>query len=271
MKESKNFPLQKKFNVFLIGDSCTDRYIYGSCDRLNPEAPVPILKQSKDIKVNRGMVYNVKDNLKNLGVNVSIRAGGKPCIKTRYIDTRSGQQVLRVDEDFISPKFNTNKLELKQYDAIVISDYSKGFINDKVILDIIKAFKDKPIFIDTKIKDLSFIDSPNVFVKINEHEFHQLRNYNCNLVVTLGSKGAMYNAEVFELFSLAKSIDVVDVCGAGDTFLASLTYKFLQTRNIKKSIRFANVAASITVQHEGNYAPSLQEVEHNYEKYYNKD
>ena len=37
-------PQQKQFKVLLIGDSCTDEYVYGTCERLNPEAPVPILK-----------------------------------------------------------------------------------------------------------------------------------------------------------------------------------------------------------------------------------
>ena len=37
-------PQQKQLKVLLIGDSCTDEYVYGSCERLNPEAPVPILK-----------------------------------------------------------------------------------------------------------------------------------------------------------------------------------------------------------------------------------
>ena len=36
-------PQQKQLKILLIGDSCTDEYVYGTCDRLNPEAPVPIL------------------------------------------------------------------------------------------------------------------------------------------------------------------------------------------------------------------------------------
>jgi bifunctional ADP-heptose synthase (sugar kinase/adenylyltransferase) len=52
----------------------------------------------------------------------------------------------------------------------------------------------------------------------------------------------------------------MDVCGCGDTFLAALTVQYLYTKNIEKSIMFANVAAGITVQHRGNYAPSFDEV-----------
>jgi sugar/nucleoside kinase (ribokinase family) len=52
----------------------------------------------------------------------------------------------------------------------------------------------------------------------------------------------------------------MDVCGCGDTFLASLTAQYLFTKDIEKAIIFANVAAGITVQHRGNYAPSYDEI-----------
>jgi sugar/nucleoside kinase (ribokinase family) len=56
-------------------------------------------------------------------------------------------------------------------------------------------------------------------------------------------------------------VGVVDVCGAGDTFIASLAYFYLATKNIDMAIRKAITAASITVQHMGVYAPSLEEIE----------
>jgi sugar/nucleoside kinase (ribokinase family) len=55
-------------------------------------------------------------------------------------------------------------------------------------------------------------------------------------------------------------VDVVDVCGAGDTFLAALAVQYLYTKNIEQSIIFANVAAGLTVQHRGNYAPTYDEI-----------
>ena len=45
--ELENTPPQKQFKVLLIGDTCIDEYIYGICERLNPEAPVPILSTIK--------------------------------------------------------------------------------------------------------------------------------------------------------------------------------------------------------------------------------
>lgn len=53
---------------------------------------------------------------------------------------------------------------------------------------------------------------------------------------------------------------LVDVTGAGDTFLSALTYMYLQTKDMLQSIEFANKAASITVQHVGVYAPELKDI-----------
>jgi sugar/nucleoside kinase (ribokinase family) len=76
------------------------------------------------------------------------------------------------------------------------------------------------------------------------------------LIVTLGGRGARYKDKIYS----APTIEVADVCGAGDTFLSALTYQYLLTNNIEKAIMFANIAASITVQHRGNYAPSYDEI-----------
>jgi ribokinase len=97
---------------------------------------------------------------------------------------------------------------------------------------------------------------PDVFIKINELEYNNATSNHDNLIVTLGSKGAMYNGNIFP----TKSAEVTDVCGCGDTFLAALATQYLFTKDIEKAIIFANVAAGITVQHRGNYAPSYDEI-----------
>jgi hypothetical protein len=91
----------------LIGDSCIDEYYYGSCDRLNPEAPVPVLKITR-WSSSAGMAANVKSNLEAFGCDVDFMTGGKKSIKRRYIDDRSKQHIVRVDEDKINPPFNPN-------------------------------------------------------------------------------------------------------------------------------------------------------------------
>ena len=115
---------QKQFKVLLIGDSCTDEYVYGTCERLNPEAPVPILKFNRR-ETTKGMAWNVRDNLMSFGMEVYIATNEETIIKTRYIDEKYNQQILRVDDE---PSVKPMDYELPDYefDALVISDYNKG-------------------------------------------------------------------------------------------------------------------------------------------------
>ena len=82
------------------------------------------------------------------------------------------------------------------------------------------------------------------------------KTYNDDLIVTNGSKGVTYKNKNYS----ARQVEVADVCGAGDTFLASLVFGYLNTQNIDESIKFAIRASEITVQHMGVYAPRLEEI-----------
>ena len=84
--------------VLLIGDSCTDVYVYGDVKRLNPEAPVPILEPKRE-ESSKGMSWNVFDNLKAFGLSVFMLTNEEKITKTRYIDEKSNQQILRVDNE----------------------------------------------------------------------------------------------------------------------------------------------------------------------------
>lgn len=244
---------QTKFKVLLIGDSCVDEYFIGTCDRLSPEAPVPVIK-IVDNYTAAGMAGNVRDNLEKLGVDVDFVTTDVIITKTRYIDQRSRQHLLRVDKESKVPRWDgITPLPLSKYDCVVISDYNKGFLEYEDIERLIKEFNG-PVFIDTKKTDLAKFNG--AFVKINELEYRSKTSVNSNLIVTLGSRGAMYRDKIFQTIAA----DVVDVCGCGDTFLSALSYQYLMTEKIEDAIIFANKAASLTVQREGNYAPSLEEI-----------
>ncbi len=249
------------FNVLLIGDSCIDEYRIGTVDRLSPEAPVPVIKLVDEYSL-PGMASNVHLNLEKLGIQADYIHNKQQIIKTRYIDQRSGQHLLRVDtEPTISAWNGRTPARIDYYDAIVISDYNKGFLNYEHIEDIIQKSRGL-VFIDTKKTDLKRFQG--AYVKINEHEYRSSQSINNRLIVTLGSRGAMYKTESGEKFFPTESVEVVDVCGCGDTFLASLVYQYLMTSNIQSAIMFANSAASLTVQRQGNYAPSLEEINARY-------
>ena len=255
MKSSQNTQQPNSFNVLLIGDSCTDRYNIGTVDRISPEAPVPVLKiiDTYDLP---GMAANVNLNLINLNIYADFVTNDSPVTKTRFIDERSGQHLLRVDDEPTVPRWSGHCPEnIDSYDAIIVSDYNKGFLDYDQIHFLIKG-SSCPVFIDTKKQDLSMFNMPDVFVKVNELEFKNSTSKHDNLIVTLGSRGAMYNDQIYT----TKKVEVMDVCGCGDTFMAALVTQYLFTKDIEKAIIFANVAAGITVQHRGNYAPTYDEI-----------
>lgn len=249
-----NTQQQKKFNILLVGDSCTDIYQFGTVDRLSPEAPVPIFIPSHSYS-RPGMVLNVASNFESLDCSVSVLTGS-PSVKTRLIDQRSKQQLLRIDQDAVGQPICFETEIPPVYDAVVISDYNKGTVTYELIQDII-GMAQVPVFIDTKKTDLA--QMRGAWVKINELEHSRLISDCPQLIVTRGARGAEILNQGMT-FS-APAVEVVDVTGAGDTFLAALTYKFLVTKNIEPAVEFAIKAASITVQHLGVYAPTLEEIQ----------
>lgn len=246
--------------ILLVGDSCYDIYHYGNVNRLSAEAPIPIFdKISTYIK--NGMASNVYENLVNLGVNVTIFTKFLET-KTRYFDIRSGHQLFRVDEktndqDCFREINQLFEQDFDSYDCIVISDYNKGFISEVEMCDIINLTK-KPVFIDTKKTNLEKFNG--AFVKINNEEYQKAKSYCQNLIVTNGDKPVRYKDNYYPI----NKVEIHDVCGAGDTFLASLAYKYCLTMDINQAIKFAIQASSVTIQHNGVYAPTLKEI--NYEK-----
>ena len=258
MIDSETTQQLTKLKILLIGDSCIDEYKIGTVDRLSPEAPVPVIKLISEYSV-PGMAANVKQNLEQLNIDLDFVTNNDIILKTRYIDKRSGQHLLRVDTEPKITPWDNQIQDINIYDAIVISDYNKGFLTYENIEQIITSTH-KPIFIDTKKTDLSRFSADWVYIKINETEYKNRQSNPKNLIVTLGGDGAKLHRDQKEVHFLTKEVGVVDVCGCGDTFLSALTYSYLMTKNIESAIIFANQAASITVQHQGNYAPNLEEI-----------
>jgi D-beta-D-heptose 7-phosphate kinase/D-beta-D-heptose 1-phosphate adenosyltransferase len=246
-------PAQKQFNILLLGDSCLDIYQFGTVDRMSPEAPVPVFvpsyREERD-----GMASNVFKNLEALGCDVNYLFG-ETSTKTRLIDSRSRQQIVRIDNDVESEPMTFETAIPPGYDAIVISDYNKGLITYELVEELRQEFPG-PIFIDTKKQDLARFEG--CIVKINQVE-HKARSSDCsNMIVTQGKQGALYNNKMYP----AAAIDVIDVCGAGDTFLAALAYEYLNTDgNMEAAVEFAIRASAVTVQHTGVYAPTLEEIQ----------
>jgi len=237
--------------VLVIGDSCTDVFVYGYCKRLCPEGPVPIFEPSRTI-TNMGMSGNVVANLKSLGAEkVELVTNKEQITKTRYVEEKANHMIIRIDSnDKVSNSFDVKRVPFNDYDAVIVSDYDKGFLT----LSDLKMISDShPLtFIDTK-KPLSAEMSGYTFIKINEVEWENCKGqtyemWSDKLIVTMSERGAMYAGITYPVNN---DIEVRDLSGAGDTFMAALVVSYLKTKSIEVSIEYANDCATKVVQKRG--------------------
>jgi bifunctional ADP-heptose synthase (sugar kinase/adenylyltransferase) len=245
--------------ITIIGELCRDVFKYGNVTRLCPEAPVPVLTDVYK-ELNWGMAGNVQENLlaHNPELNINLIHQKNLIKKTRYIDDKTNHMFLRVDEGenevdtlILTPE---TVQTITESDLVIVSDYNKGFLTEKTLVEIGKL--SKLSIIDTK-KTISknLIDS-FTFIKLNEHEYQRNKNISDKnkdkFIITLGMNGAKHNDIIFPSPSPKQTIDV---SGAGDTFTAFFSLKYYETKNISESITFANQMASIVVSKRGVTTP----------------
>lgn len=237
--------------VLVIGDSCTDEFVYGQCKRLSPEGPVPVFIPIRRV-TNRGMAGNVAANLESLGCKVVLITNTEEIVKTRYVEQDSNHLIVRVD---IGDKVNQINVDIRydEFDAVIISDYDKGFLTYNSILDILNQCFNRglPIFLDTKRKITNDICNLVSYIKINKVEFENnsivLKRHTDKVIVTLGSNGAKYNGDIYQV----DKVEIKDISGAGDTFLSGLVVGYLKSNSISDGIQFANKCATKVVQKIG--------------------
>jgi len=243
----------------VIGDKCTDVFVYGEVTRLSPEAPVPVFKPIRSVK-NGGMAMNVYNNLFALCDKKDSVVGHFSTVdntKCRYVDEKTNHYFIRVDENDYSNRINIERHLIKliqMADCIIISDYNKGFLEEADILTICSYRKPgSVIFIDTKKKLTDDILSAIDFVKLNQSEFDnnfpdQLKEkHQYKVIVTKGGEGAYYNGSLYETDKMV----TIDVSGAGDTFMASLSWKYAKENDIVLAIKYANKKALEVVTKRG--------------------
>ena len=238
--------------ILVIGDSCKDIYKYGVCDRLDQEAPIPIFNEENEV-IYEGMTLNVANNATSFGLSCEVITNNKIISKIRYVDSRSNQLVMRIDQnDGVDRIKKIKEINYKKYDAVIVSDYNKGFLNENDMEYISKESK------------LSFLQTSKVlgnwckdfnFIKINNYEFSNTLQFTkrsfldeLNLIVTKGEKGVIYKGKKFPIL---KPVMVRSLAGAGDTFLAALVVSYLKNKNINKSINFAQNASKKAVSELG--------------------
>ena len=236
--------------ILVIGETCRDVFVYCDSNRLCPEAPVPVLN-IVDQRENPGMAGNVRRNIESLSgkvINITTNSNWYEIAKTRYVHRESNHMFFRVDTTQSIPRIDVKSIDFN-YDLIVISDYNKGFLSEEDIKFICSNHNN--VFIDTKkilgpwVKDARFI-------KINDYEYRNSEPYltddiSQKIIHTMGGSGCEYKGKRYP----TKKVEVKDLSGAGDTFMAALVVKFIETDDIDKSIKYANECASKVVTQKG--------------------
>lgn len=305
--------MAKKVEILVVGDLMLDHYIWGSCDRISPEAPVQVVKIANETH-RLGGAGNVVQNLLALGAKVSVAsvvgddevglriknmlselgAGGglilsekgrESSIKSRVM--ASHQQVVRIDkESAVKINLESELVQkvtenLRNFGVVLLSDYGKGVLSDKVCQDIINECVQLgiPVLIDPKGNDYSKYKNATLLTP-NRKEASEatgiaikntidlraaimkLKN-ELNLkysIVTLSEEGiALFDKEL-EIFP-AEAKEVFDVTGAGDTVLATLGFMLASKKDIKEAIKMANLAAAVVVAKIGSATANFGEIE----------
>ena len=239
--------------ILLFGESCIDIFIYGNTPRLSPEGPAPVFQPTNE-KYNGGMASNVEANLIALGLDVTTITNTSAITKTRYIHESSNTLLLRVDEDDNVKRINNNDLtsiDYWEYDMIVISDYDKGFLDEEDISYI--SFKHPNTICDTK-KKLGDWCKDLKFIKLNRSEYNNNKEFIKRndwilekLIITLDKEGCRYMNKTHP----TEQVEIMDISGAGDTFVAGFTMKYLENSDVIESMIFGNKCATQVVQKRG--------------------
>ena len=304
----------KSLRILVIGDVMLDRYVMGEVSRISPEAPVPVLSVTDERSV-AGGAANVALNVSSLGAKVesvgwfgkdergdelidilqsenievdsAFRFSTAPTISKSRV-TASNQQICRVDRESSSDQYNPKIAEidellqtkLKFADAVIVSDYGKGFVTNE-LLSLVRQSA-KFVSVDPKPSRLLDYAKPDLLTP-NRLEALELAGLSREtrdpfpkdevvariferfspllLAITLGSEGMLLAKEgrVEQIIPTAAK-EVFDVSGAGDTVIASLTLALAAGQSFENAAEFANLAAGVVVGKVGTATVSPSEI-----------
>lgn len=249
--------------VAIIGDVIIDRYIHGTSNRLSPEAPIPIVEHKETFDCPGG-AGNLYENLKSLGVDVDLLDFSNPkCIKTRIFC--DGHYVTRIDQDYKTDGQvvleKIKQIDFSPYEYAVFSDYNKGVLDcTQEIINYINTFNCKIIVDpkrDIKAYDKVWLIKPNKM----EYEKFNIKQWVSNIIVTdsSGTVNAKLDGKSYSI--IPQQVEVADVTGAGDCFLAAFVYGLTIGKDYSTCLKMATNAATESVKHVGTYVLSKKDFE----------
>ncbi|MBN2059733.1 MAG: D-glycero-beta-D-manno-heptose-7-phosphate kinase [Deltaproteobacteria bacterium] len=319
---SENDSLKKfidKFDqtrILVIGDIMMDEYIWGEVSRISPEAPIPVVEVKEETKM-LGGAANVMHNIISLGGKsilcgvignddtgkqilerihdlgvvtdgIIIEANRLTSIKTRVV--ARNQQVVRVDRE-TRKEINQSSIEkflgfiknkINGIDAIIIADYGKGVISERLMKGLKKLISGNNIFlaVDPKTENFRYykgidiitpnhheagafcrtvIDDDESLIKAGKTIIEKVR---CKAVLITQGKDGMTlfgkDGEICHIPTVGRK--VFDVSGAGDTVISTLCMGLAAGMDLESAAVIANFAAGIVVGEVGTSTVRAEEL-----------
>ena len=251
--------------VLVFGDVIVDKYIYGTSTRISPEAPVPVVtfQEEKESLGGAGLVY---ENLKSLGVDATLLQTEQPrSVKTRIIC--DGHYITRIDDDKDADSnavlANVLRSDFSQWDYVILSDYDKGVLdNAKQIIAHINSQGPK-VIVDPKRYAHDYEGAWLVKPNNSEYTKFEFDEWQGNIITTDAGHSVSATIENIEYTIPVEQVEVSDVTGAGDCFLAAFVYALTKGYSHKKCLEIAVSASTQSVKHTGTYVLTKQDVERN--------
>ena len=249
--------------VLVIGDIIIDKYIYGTSERLSPEAPVPVVKYLREVQSlgGAGLVY---ENLKSLGVDVTLFETKQPSsIKTRVIC--DGHYITRIDDDKDADSndilTNVLKNDFSQWDYVILSDYDKGVLdNAKQIIAHINSQGPK-VIVDPKRYAYNYEGAWLVKPNNSEYTKFEFDEWQGNIITTDAGHSVSATIDNIEYTIPVEQVEVSDVTGAGDCFLAAFVYGLTKEYTYEKCLQLAVKGSTEAVTHVGTHTLTVSDLE----------
>lgn len=300
-------PLLDQFpgkRVLVVGDVMLDEYIFGRPTRISPEAPVMVMRHERSDRMPGGAA-NVAKNVAAFGASVHligvtghdegarllldalaefsipatlIAEEGRPTTRKTRMLAESRQQVLRIDREDDAPLKPSTEKELindileriDECDAVILSDYRKGCLSERIGREVHGATKTKwkPLIVNPKPASLSFYRGATV-ISLNRAEASEaiglpVDDSNAEevaqalrettraeaMVLTLGANGMVVaGPETFRIS--APRVEVADPAGAGDTVVATVALGIASAGFKEDVFQLAARASACVVRHVG--------------------
>jgi D-beta-D-heptose 7-phosphate kinase / D-beta-D-heptose 1-phosphate adenosyltransferase len=310
-----------KQTVLCVGDLMLDDFVYGEVTRISPEAPTPVLAVARS-EIEIGGAGNVARNIAGLGArcifvglignddagltltnalakfnkaivpDLVIDKSRQTTRKVRFVSEHHSTHLMRADWEALEPIGRQNESEiiayaesaLPQVGAVVLSDYAKGVLTERVIRAIIDKARilGKPVVVDPKGHDYSRYRGATIITPnrselgaavhrpvTSEAEIAQAAAELARMVeseavlVTRSEEGMTLHVEGHAPVHIsAYPVKVRDVSGAGDTVAAVMAVLMAMQAPFEAAMRAANAAAAVVVGKRGTATVTLAELRH---------